>query len=512
MLPRDRNWWESRQFLIFICALMAVPLIWPTIPPFTDLYGHIGRYKVQLDLHSSPYLQNFYTFDWQLAGNLGVDLLIIPMSKIFGLELGVKLIVMTIPVLAAAGMLWIAYEAHGRLPPTAFFALPLAYNYPFLFGFVNFALSMAVGLIAFGLWIHLERKGKERFRAALFVPIGLAIWLCHAFGWGVLGLLVFGWEVTKRLENKQGILKAIWRGGLACLPLTPPLLLMLIWRADGDGLGRVAWFSAQSKLTWAMRALQDRWVAFDLVSLAMLFFMIFAGLRSEWLGMHRRLGAGALILLVIYLAMPWMLFSSAYADMRLFPYVLIVALIALAPKADAAQRIVQIAAIAALLFLGARIATQTASFALYSSRHNAALAALDYVPRGAKLISFANQPCGPVWPTARQTHLPALAIVRREAFSNDQWLLAGSQLLSVKKNDAVGFNYDPSQIVNPPECLGKDVTRTLNQALATFPRSAFDYVWLIDPQGLDPKLLQGTTRIWTNGTDALYRIDRQNSL
>ncbi|MFO3796683.1 MAG: S1C family serine protease, partial [Anaerolineales bacterium] len=39
-------------------------------------------------------------------------------------------------------LLWIAREVHGRIPPTALFALPLAYSYPFQFGFVNFALSI----------------------------------------------------------------------------------------------------------------------------------------------------------------------------------------------------------------------------------------------------------------------------------------------------------------------------------------------------------------------------------
>jgi hypothetical protein len=57
-------------------------------------------------------------------------------------------------------MLWVAREVHNRLPPTVAFALPLAFGHPFMFGFVNFALSMAFAFLAFGLWLRLGRLGK----------------------------------------------------------------------------------------------------------------------------------------------------------------------------------------------------------------------------------------------------------------------------------------------------------------------------------------------------------------
>src|SRR5205085_6190571 len=126
-------------------------LIWPNVAPLVDLPGHIGRYRVQLELASSPELQQFYSFQWQLIGNLGVDLLVQIFAPIFGLEPTVKFIVLMIPVLTVGGLLWIAREVHGRVPPTALFAVPFAYNYPFVFGFVNFALFMSTACMASAL-------------------------------------------------------------------------------------------------------------------------------------------------------------------------------------------------------------------------------------------------------------------------------------------------------------------------------------------------------------------------
>src|SRR5687768_561978 len=125
----DRPWWEHPALLVALVLATAVPLLWPDVPPLLDLPGHMGRYRVQLDIDQSPVLQNFYQFEWALIGNLGVDLWVEVMAPVIGLEPAVKLIILLIPPLTAIGLLWTAYEVHGRVPPTAFFALPFAYNF-----------------------------------------------------------------------------------------------------------------------------------------------------------------------------------------------------------------------------------------------------------------------------------------------------------------------------------------------------------------------------------------------
>ena len=89
------------------------------------------------------------------------------------------------------------------------FALPFAYGYPFLFGFVNFALSMALAFLAFGLWLRLGRLDRTRLRAAiLFVPISCVVFFAHTFGWGVLGLLAFSAEAVRQHDEGRGWLRS----------------------------------------------------------------------------------------------------------------------------------------------------------------------------------------------------------------------------------------------------------------------------------------------------------------
>ena len=121
-----------------------------------------------------------------------------------------KLIVLAIPPLTAAGFLWVAREVHGRVPPTAFFALPFIYGFPFLFGFVNFTLSVALAFLAFGLWLRLGRLERTALREWLFVPISLVVFFCHTYGWGLLGLMCFSADAV-RLHDRG---RTWWRAGI----------------------------------------------------------------------------------------------------------------------------------------------------------------------------------------------------------------------------------------------------------------------------------------------------------
>ena len=212
-----------------------LPLIYPQIPPLVDLFGHMGRYRVELDLNHSPWLQQYYDYHWAAIGNLGVDLLIIPLGKLFGLEPAVKLIVLSIPPLTAAGFLWVAREVHGRVPPTAFFALPFIYGYPFLFGFVNFALSVALAFLAFGLWLRLGRLERTTLREWLFVPISILVFFCHTYGWGLLGLMCFSADAVRLHDRGRSWLRAGLEAALHTSVMALPLAGMLIWRSETHG-------------------------------------------------------------------------------------------------------------------------------------------------------------------------------------------------------------------------------------------------------------------------------------
>lgn len=500
-----RAWWESRWLLLALIAGSAIPLLYPPVPPLVDLLGHMGRYRVELDLAHSPWLQQYYGYRWAAIGNLGVDVLVKLLGPVLGLEFAVKLIVLTIPPLSIAGMLWVAREVHGRIPPTVFFALPFAYGHPFLFGFANYTLSMALALLAFALWLRLGRLGKIRLRAILFVPISVLIFFCHTYGWGALGLLCFSAEAVRQHDSGRKWLKAGLHAALHSAVMAVPIGIMLAWRSETHGGLTYGWFNWDYKLLWLYTALRDRWKEFDVGSLAIVTLLLIFALASRKLTFSRNLAFSGLVLIAAFILLPWTVFGSAYADMRLVPYMFAVLVLAIRFRDRMDPRLGTVLAIAGLLFCAVRVAATTLSLKIASDDQQAKLTALDQVPVGARVISLVGYSCGQAWPLPRNTHLGAMTIVRREGFSNDQWTIEGTNLMTLKYTQAGLFSADPSQIVRNNDCPG-DVKWKIDEALSAIERDRFDYLWLIEVGPHNPKLVAGMEPVWRGPGSILYRL------
>jgi hypothetical protein len=177
------------------------------------------------------------------------------------------------------------------------------------------------------------------------------------------------------------------------------------------------------------------------------------------------------------------------------------------PKADTGPAKQNIVAVIAVAFFVLRIAGTTASFVQSTREYDSDLQALDHVPAGSRIAAFVGHPCRSGWNPDRMDHLASLAIVRRAAFTNDQWDIGGAQVVwpTYLTGSDVDPNYrhDPHQLVTALPC---GAIWSLDTALAGLPRARFDFVWLIDPPEFDRAGLAGTIEVWHNGASALYRI------
>ena len=500
-------WWESRAFLIALVLLSTLPLLYPPIPPLVDLFGHMGRYRVQLDLGHSPWLPQYYGFHWAAIGNLGVDLLVMPLGQLIGLEAAVKLIVLCIPPMTVAGFLWVAYEVHHRVPPTALFALPFAYSHPFMFGFVNFALSVALAFLAFGLWLHLGVRKRLRLRAILFVPISIIVFFAHTFGWGMLGLLCFSAEAVRQHDQGRGWFRSGVNAALQASVMALPMIIMIAWRSETHGGMTRGWLDWDFKWKYLKQVLRDRWEWFDLASAGAIGLLLLAALVIRRLTFSRNLLFTAIVLLACFIILPRTVFGSTYADMRLLPYVLATGVLAIRFKGETYIPLARTLAVLGLAFYAVRLGGNTLSLAIAADDQKVQLQALDHVPMGARVGWITDElACGHGWALPRNSHLGAMIIVRRHGFSNDQWVTEGMNLLQLKYWQAGRFAADPSQIVRPDWCRGRGGW-FVNRALSEFPRDRFDYLWMINPPPFDPKYVEGLQPVWRNGRSILYRLD-----
>jgi hypothetical protein len=488
----------------------------------------MGRYRVELDLTSSVSLQRYFEFRWALVGNLGIDLLIIPLSSLFGLELATKLIAISIPVLTCAGLIWTAKEIHGRLPSTTFFAIPFVFSYPFNFGFTNFSLSMALALLAFPLWLRVGSYSPST-RSAIFVPISIMLWITHVFGWGVLGLLVWSAELVKAHDRKPRWIKAAITSAIRCLPLCGPIVLMLLWRG-GDAGGRTAGFlNVSSKILALFSAVRDRWLLWDSFAVGVAIVLVASAVFDKYLTFSRRLAIPTAVLALIFVVLPSEIFGSAYADMRLIPFVLMLAIVAIRPRDTTSPETVRRLAILGTLFLALRLTGNTISLWIAHNESASELAAIKYIAPGSAVLSLVGSSCGKSWAMPRYSHLGSMVIVRKRGFSNDQWQIAGGQLLHVTYSKAQPFMADPSELTTSRECKRRILAnvakfagvhaaaqyverkyRTTDEALQQFPRDAFDYVWLIRPEGYTEQPPVDLRPIWSGPNSWLFQVIHQS--
>ncbi|MBB5712223.1 hypothetical protein [Sphingomonas xinjiangensis] len=482
-------WWQTRLFVAGCMLLLILPLLWPAVPPLMDLPGHIGRYHIADAIGSSPDLQRHWSFQWAPIGNLGVDLLVVALAKLVGVEPATKAVVIAIPLLWGWGVVRLSRLVHGGLTPAAPIAFALVYGYSFHAGFVNFVLASALVLHALAWWMILGRQGRLWLRGALFVPVSFLLWLCHSFGWGMFGLFAFAVEVVRLRRGGASWAHALVNAVLPCLLLALPALVM-----RGGGVALDPEWSWAAKLVWAASLLRDRWQRFDALSaLFVLSFLLILLRHTRGRGLGE-LGAAALIGFLAFLALPRLMLGGSYVDMRMLAPA--VAMLVIAIPARGAL----VAAFAAGFFL-IRMGATTISLFLYGEAQRDAAEALAHIPRGAAVLSLVAEPCG--WASTRLTHIAGLAVARRDAFTNEQWALAGQQLLRPRHADSGSLRADPSQIIYAQGCQYQ--TTQLKPGIAGFSRGTFTHVWTVGVPA-DPGLFPDLQLIWSNPVSAVYQV------
>ncbi|HZC38517.1 MAG TPA: hypothetical protein VE221_07565, partial [Sphingomicrobium sp.] len=280
---------------------------------------------------------------------------------------------------------------------------------------------------------------------------------------------------------------------------------MLIWRTETHGGQTIDWFDWKVKWHWIYSALRDRWRWFDIGSLIAAALPLLYAMVSRKLTLSRNLAFSAIVLAISFVLIPRIIFGSAYADMRLVPYLIAVGLLAIRFRGAPDRTTAQVLAVFGLLFFAIRIGGNTLSLGMAANDQKAKLAALDHVPEGARVITLTGMTCVEYWPMLRNSHLGAMVIARRQGFSNDQWLLEGVNLLDLKYRAAGYFAADPSQLVRPNTCHDA-LHRQINQSLSALPRNDFDYLWLIGVPPYNHELVADLPVVWRGPGSVLYRL------
>lgn len=476
--PLWRRQPTAREALLLglFCALVsALPVLVAPLPQMGDYPAHVARWRVMLDLGHDPWLARYYAFKWRWSGNLGFDLLIRPLAPLLGLENAGRVLVALLAPLTGFGVLSVEWVLRRRIGVGSLLALAFIWSPALLMGFVNFCLSLAVALLAFALWVRTEDKP---WRQLLFLPIGLIVWLCHVSGWGILGILCFGYELHQR--------RNVFSAALACVPLALPLAPMLLGGGTKGQLSYGLFVSLYKQAIWT-RAMRDEVFLLDSLSLALVIILLGAALLTK--RMDGRLGWAALILLVGSFVVPRKIFGGDYADYRLIASGLMVACMAVDWRAPRWALW-----LAPALYLG-RLAVTTIGWADHAHEAKELLGALDHLPQGAKVANVVVMERRK-WSFDRMDHLAAYAVVRKSALTNVNFAVPTIHMLQVREGGP--------RFIDPSQRMFHSRGQKID--LSAFPPSAdADWLWYIGDQPPD-KLPTGAQVVWRAPHGLLARL------
>lgn len=460
---------KPSHWLIVGTLLALLPVVAAPITGMADLPNHLARLHV---LAMRGPLDAYLAVDWRWIGNLGVDLPVLALARWTGVEDAMRIVVAVIAPLTVVGIILLARAGHGRMSGGAALALPFALSQPWLYGFANYTLGVALALIAAALWLRRPAGGPAS--AALWAIVALGLWTAHVMGWAIFVLIVAGVELAG-MASARGLV----RRAAATLPILAPLVPMLVWRgtASGPAFTLAPHFLA-SKLVNVATMLKGTTRAVDLAMLGLVALAAVVALIAARRGrIEPRLGAAAALLALAALVLPTTVLGSWGADLRLTPVAAILALLAIRPARD---RRIEIALLAAgLALFAARAGWVAVQWARESAVIGRRLAILDAVPRGSMMgFVAADRTCGTPWRLDPDRKLGSYALVRRDAFTNTLFQIPGADLMTIRDPAIAARWYDGSQDV-AARCPGGGIDRAAVQArVRALADAGFTTVWI----------------------------------
>jgi len=465
--------------VLILAALLLAPIWIVAFPPLLDYPNHLARAFVLAHLKDPHFpFSQFYRSDWGLYPYLGMDASLAVLVRLFPIEMAGRVFLSLCALALPAAAWFFLRQAQPQAEAAWAWSLLIAYNVFFLEGFLNFDLSLAVGLFALGLWLRwLATPGTARWAAALVAFT--AAYFTHLLGFVIAGLIVVVYLALSRGSFQQWL----WSAGLG----VPGVALYFHSSRVGLGAGQIVFHGWSDKLDSLTLFLHGYWPWLDWISLVALagWFLASWWRNTDFHWDHKWI-AIALFLFALFCAVPWMWgVESSDLDIRVLPF-LFVAILAVA-RVGRRGRV--LAAIPLLLF-----ALRTASVTLHFREAQPALAglagSLDAIPRGALVLPIVE---GDEDPIERPfTHFWAYGVIRRGWFS--------PYLMDAPGETPMRIAYDSYT----PDGFWDEIYEQAPDWRQV--QSDYDYVWAYDVARFSPALSAIGEEVYSSGPLEVYRI------
>ena len=416
-----------------VTAALAVPILTHPLPPLTDYINNLARAHVIATIGSDADFQRFYTIEWRVIPNLMMDLAVPVLNRFMSIYAAGQAFTVVTFILILSGTFALHRALFGRWSAVPVAAALIVYTEVFLVGVMNYVFGVGLSLWALTVWIALrERPWPWRFIAStLFV---VALFFCHLFTLGLYGLGLLAFESQRLWAKRQE-------------PLAPRLA---DFAASGAPfLAAVALLLASPTMGLAGEITWEFWGKFQglLLVFTVYYYSVAAllivalALAIAWLtwrGLIRLHPVGWALLIVgvvVYAAMPRVLFATHLADQRL-PVALALMLIA-CTDIDLRRR--QVRGALATLFvalLAVRLAEVQTAWNTLAPQMAEFLRSARSVERGARvLVAHGDRTAYEVGTVSDfgLLHAASLATIERSALVSTAFVVPGKHVLQARE-------------------------------------------------------------------------------
>jgi hypothetical protein len=322
--------------LLVLAAALLLPVWMVPHLPLVDYPNHLARAFI-LAHPEDVTLARYYAADWSPNPYWMMDSVLVVLQRFMSVDSAGR-VLLSLALLALPLCVWFfVRQVNPGHDLVALWALLLCQNFFFLTGLINLQLGIALCFLMLGLWLRwLERITLAGWLMLVF--LSTLLYFAHLMGFAVAAL-VSNWLIL-RTRRVRFVLYATWAMFL-------PGVLMLIASRAGSAGPDIVFRSLGSKPMVPLIAIESYSATLDYITFAV---VVAAILAARWKNPEFRWNPQWLevcfLFYLLYWLLPFRLFSSNYAYLRLVPFWWIAGLAA----ARIGRRAVVLAPIALLLF------------------------------------------------------------------------------------------------------------------------------------------------------------------
>lgn len=468
---------DAPTYALGLAILLAVlPVLTQQYVPLVDYPNHVARSYIFAHYEDVASFRSLYERSFVPIPNMAADVVLGVLMLAAGADIGSRIFLALIIVLYAASVVALSKAVWGRV---TWFGLPavfLVFSSPFLYGFVNYVMSLAIAQLTLAGWLVYRRQWTVT-RVVLCIAGALATYLAHLAGFAILGVAAG----AVALDSWRGD-RSVRRVVRDIAPLCVPLPLWLAFRAQGGQLGVTRWASWGEKGIGLFALVRSYHSIVDVIvvaTLALVVAMVLKHRRNvEW-SRTSYIAGGALLL--AFAISPIEAFTGSAVDQRFVPPALLLALLGISLRPEFPHaRLVHVACLAAVLIRFGDIWLQ---WRRVDPAIQASIAVGDRLPRASRVYPVYVAPIGRDAEKQDRGFLHVLlySLPDRELFVPTLFAMRGQQPVVFSRSSIC------------PKC-GRQMAPTIE-----------DVDRLV---AAAPSELQGYTHLWVHGpeTDPLKRL------